>query len=94
MIICYYTENGKISSCHEGGNYTYVELSKMCDEYNSSQSSDKKCYVTEVPDDSLTAYLMRAVTEKKTYSDENYQEIRNTLYELDDMIASLFRGSE
>lgn len=93
MIICYYTENGKIYNCHTNRDKPYDELKSMADEWNSTEKTNK-VHIVEVSDDSLTAYLMTKVIERKTYDDESISEIRNTLDELDNMIVSLVRSEQ
>ena len=89
MIICYYTENEKITYCHDGGGKTYEELKALSDEWNSKET--KKVHIVEVEDNSLTAYLFTKLNEKRKCDKEKIYDIQRVLSDLDDMIRDLIR---
>ena len=89
MVICYYTENDKITFCHDGGGKTQEEMKALVDEFNSKGT--KTVHIVEVEDNSLTAYLFAKYNEQRKYEKERIYDIQRVLSDVDDMIGDLLR---
>lgn len=89
MIICYYSDNGKIYQCHTVEDKTYEECLSIEKEYNLT-NRNKKVKVLNVEDNSVLAFLMKKYKEKQKYDSEVIYDIKRTISELEDMIDDLF----